>query len=183
MPYAWCDLVTGRYHSVNNKTGEHVPCDALGNSLPQFHHDVSGVASTKTRMALRLKDTALQRSLLGPAPKRPEPLADAELLRDRVATTGRFATKLPSEAALFVKQQRQRFADYPHILESMQEEEAKAKHKIDELHKNFYALQASNEVAGGKGSAAPAAAADKPAFKNLSRSEYFSFTATGVYRP
>ena len=179
MPYAWQDLVTGRYHSVNNETGEHVPCDALGNSLPQFHHNVSGVASTKSRMALRLKDTALQRSLRGAPPKRPEAL-DELLLQERVATTGRFATRAPSEAALFVQQQRQRFADYPYILDSMREDEARAKHKIDELHKNYYALQASNEV--GK-KEAPVPVAEKPAFKNLSRSLAFSFTATGVYRP
>ena len=185
-PVVWEDLSTGRFHAINNETGEKVPCDRNGRPLAQFHLNVSGTASTKERMTLRLKDTALQKSLMTPAPGRPKPYVGEKLLElkeDRVETKGRFRSKLTTEAGLFVKQQKETREAYPELERERLEEEAKAKHKIDELHKNFYALQASNEVAGGKGSAAPAAAADKPAFKNLSRSEYFSFTATGVYRP
>ena len=54
-PVVWEDLSTGKFHAVNNETGEKVPCDRDGRPLPQFHLDISGTASTKERMNLRLK--------------------------------------------------------------------------------------------------------------------------------
>ena len=37
-------MSTGKYHAVNNDTGEQVSCDANGRPIAQFHHNVSGVA-------------------------------------------------------------------------------------------------------------------------------------------
>jgi hypothetical protein len=54
-PVVWVDLASGKFHAVNNETGEEVPTDRDGRPVPQFHHNISGVASTKTRLNLRLK--------------------------------------------------------------------------------------------------------------------------------
>ena len=144
-PVVWQDACTGKYHAVNNETGDAVPCDAHGKPLPRFHSGVSGVASTKKRMGLTLKDTALYKSLQGPPPPRPPPL-DAAAREERAATAGRFGAKVPSEAALFLQQQLRDREDYPELEGERQEEEAKARFKIEELHKNFYALQASTQA-------------------------------------
>merc|ERR1711871_1040511 len=145
-PVVWEDLSTGKFHAVNNETGEKVPCDRDGRPLPQFHLRISGIASTKERMKLRLKDTALNKSLMEPEPTRPPaPRGSAlqALKEDRVETKGRFYTKLPSEAGLFLKATLQSRIDHPELEAERLEEEAKARHKIDELHKNYEALQAS----------------------------------------
>lgn len=84
---------------------------------------------------------------------------------------------MPIEAEHFLKQQKVLRAQYPEREERAQEEEARAKHKLDELHKNYYALQASTDA--GK---APKPK-EKKQPKDLSKSQYYSFTATGVYRP
>ena len=175
-PVVWEDLTTGKFHAVNNETGEKVPCDRNGRPLAQFHLDVSGTATTKERMNLRLKDTALNKSLMSEAPPRPQPLRGQKLLElkeDRVETKGRFRSKLPNEAGLFVKQQKELRIMYPEIERERLEEEAKARHKIDELHKNYEALQAS-------ASANKVTSVEKETkeIKNISRSEYYSFTAT-----
>lgn len=180
-PVVWEDLTTGKFHAVNNETGEKVPCDRDGRPLAQFHLNISGIAHTKDRMKLRLKDTALNKSLMTAAPERPESLRGSTLLalkEDRVETKGRFRSKLPTEAALFVKQQLQLREAYPELERERLEEEAKAQHKIDELHKNYEALQASasaNKVTNVE--------QQTKEVKNISRSEYYSFTATGVFRP
>lgn len=82
-----------------------------------------------------------------------------------------------AQVELFTQQQRQERARFPEREEARREEEAKARHKIEELHKNYYALQASTEA--GK---APPPPKEKKQIQ-LSRSQYYSFTATGVYRP
>ena len=51
---------------VYPETGEEVPVDRNGRPIAQFHHGISGVASTHERNSLRLKDVALQKSLLLP---------------------------------------------------------------------------------------------------------------------
>ena len=173
----WEDLNTGKFHAVNNETGESVPCDSQGRTLPQFHHGVSGVASTKKRLGLTLKDTELQKSLLGPQPTRP-PEPSAAIRAERVSTTGRFGRNTPSEAAIFLKAQRRLREDYPEIEEARLEEEAKARFKIDELHKNFYALQASTQAGG-----AVQETTTVREVKNLVKAEHLAFTSTGVYRP
>ena len=79
---------------------------------------------------------------------------------------------------MFVKQQLQLREAYPELERERLEEEAKARHKIDELHKNYEALQASasaNKVTNVE--------QQVKEIKNISRSEYYSFTATGVFRP
>ena len=54
-PVVWEDLNTGKFHAINNETGERVPCDRNGRPLPQFHNGISGIASTKQRKGLRDK--------------------------------------------------------------------------------------------------------------------------------
>lgn len=210
-PVVWEDLTTGKFHAVvralkvlsggtqsaggcavdqprcldshvqNNETGEHVPCDRSGRPLPQFHLNISGTASTSERLKLRLKDTALNKSLMSTAPARPDiprGSALAKLREERVETKGRIGIKLPSEAALFVTQQQQMRVTHPEIEAERREEEAKARHKIEELHKNYAALQASSEA----GAAATVDTGVRE-IKNISRSELYSFTSTGVFRP
>ena len=65
-PVVWEDLSSGTFHAVNNETGEHVPCDRDGRALPRFHLDVSGIASTKERMSLRLKVHSTRRRFAAP---------------------------------------------------------------------------------------------------------------------
>ena len=77
-PVVWEDLTTGKFHAVNNETGEHVECDRNGRPIAQFHHGISGVASTKERLGLRLKDVALQKSLLLPEQRRPRLARDEQ---------------------------------------------------------------------------------------------------------
>lgn len=181
-PVVWEDLSTGKFHAINNETGEKVPCDRNGRPLAQFHLDVSGTASTKERMKLRLKDTALNKSLMTPPPPRPQPLRGAALLalkEDRVETKGRFRSKQFPEAALFVKQQIQLREAYPELERERLEEEAKARGKIEELHKNYAALQAS----ATNNTTTTTVEETVREIKNISKSEYYSFTATGVFRP
>ena len=54
-PVVWEDLTTGKFHAVNNETGEKVACDRNGRPLPEFHNNISGIASTKERKTIRLK--------------------------------------------------------------------------------------------------------------------------------
>ena len=64
---------------------------------------------------------------------------DAELLalkEDRVETKGRFRSKQPMEAELFVRQQKELRKAFPELERERLEEEAKARHKIDELHEH-----------------------------------------------
>lgn len=128
------------------------------------------------------QDTALQKSLLTPEPQRPEALHDEKLFRSfkegRAETKGRFRSKLLPEAQLFLTQQRDLRLRYPEQEALRLEEEAKARHKIEELHKNYYALQASNVA----GTTAQQTTGTK-SMKNISRSTYYSFTTTGVFRP
>jgi len=180
-PIVWEDLATGKFHAINNETGEEVPTDRNGRPLPQFHLGTSGTATTQQRANLRLKDVALLKSLCGPEPKRPAALKDAALFRglreERVETRGRFRTKLAPEAALFLKSQQYMNETYPELVEEAKAEEEKARGKIEELHKNYYALQAST--------AAGVVAVQKVNFgatKPISKS-YLSFTSTGVFRP
>lgn len=51
----WQNMVDGTYYAINNDTGDRVPCDRLGKPIPQFHRNISGVASTKMRLSLNLK--------------------------------------------------------------------------------------------------------------------------------
>lgn len=181
-PVVWEDLTTGKFHAVNNETGEKVACTRDGKPLPVFHNGVSGIASTKERSKIRLKDTALNKSLLGPEPTRPKNPRGAELaaLKDeRVETKGRFYTKLPSEAKIFLKQQLEMRVLYPELEAERLEEEAKARHKIEELHKNYEALQASASANNN----ALVVEKEKKEIKNISKSEFLSFTSTGVFRP
>jgi hypothetical protein len=180
-PVVWEDLNTGKFHAINNETGEKVPCDRDGRPMAQFHLDISGIATTKARLGLRLKDTALQKSLLGPEPNRPSPPRGGKLLslkEERVETRGRFRSKLPPEAGLFVKQQLERRVAYPEEEAERLEEEARARHKIEELHKNYAALQASASAG-----VVNTKAETKREIKNISKSEFLSFTSTGVFRP
>ena len=51
-PVVWEDLNTGKFHAINNETGEKVPCDRDGRPMAQFHLDISGIATTKARLGL-----------------------------------------------------------------------------------------------------------------------------------
>ena len=84
---------------------------------------------------------------------------------------------MDSQVELFTAQQRAERARFPEREEARREEEAKARHKIEELHKNYYALQASTEA--GK---LPAPKKERKQVQ-LSKSQHYSFTATGVFRP
>jgi hypothetical protein len=187
-PVVWEDLTTGRFHAINNETGEKVPCDRDGRPMAQFHLDISGTASTKERMKLRLKDTALTKSLQTAAPVRPElPRGEGlqKLKEDRVETKGRFRSKCPSEPALFLTQQLLQRELHPEIERERLEEEARARHKIEELHKNYEALQASASAGNTSNAPSKGQETSKRDVKSMSisRSEYYSFTATGVFRP
>ena len=130
---------------------------------------------------MRLKDTALNKSLLSEEPLRPEPPRGAALQalkEERTETKNRFYTKLPSEAGLFLKHTLQMRIQHPEIEAERLEEEAKARHKIDELHKNYEALQAS--ASANKTTKVEEKVRE---VKNISRSELYSFTKTGVFRP
>ena len=179
-PVVWEDLTTGKFHAVNNETGEEVPVDRNGRPIAQFHHGISGIASTHERNSLRLKDVALQKSLLLPEGRRPKLKKEDKITirEERVETVGRFGSKTPVEAELFLRQQVTMKQLYPELEAQRQEEEAKARYKIEELHKNYYALQASNEA--GKGG--PVVKKERD-IKGVSRSQQYSFTSTGVFRP
>ena len=101
------------------------------------------------------------------------------LKEDRVETKGRFYSKLPSESKLFLTQQLQMRITHPELEAERLEEEAKARHKIDELHKNYEALQASASANNN----ALVVEKEKKVIKNISKSEFLSFTSTGVFRP
>jgi len=180
-PVVWEDLTTGKFHAINNKTGERIEVDRDGRPIAEFHLNVSGVASTKQRSSLRLKDVELQRSLIGPEPARPAALKDQNLFRtlreDRVETRDRFRTKIAPEAKLFLQSQRYMNATYPEIVEKAKALDDKDRAKIEEMHKNYAALQAS--TAAG---VAPVAKVNIGATKPISKS-YLSFTSTGVFRP
>ena len=67
--------------------------------------------------------------------------------RERASTTGRFGAKTSGEIDLYEADKRSRLIKYPEIEEARLEEVEKAKFKIDELHKNYYALQSSQKAA------------------------------------
>jgi hypothetical protein len=177
----WEDLTTGKYHAINNDTGEVVPVDRDGRPIAQFYLGISGCASTQERTKMRLKDVALLQSLCTAEPPRPAGLKDAALLRsmreDRVETRGRFRVKPTPEPLLFLRYQKYFNETYPEVVAAAKAEDDKARRSIEEMHKNYYALQAST--------AAGVAAVQKVnvgATKPISKS-YLCFTATGVFRP
>ena len=100
------------------------------------------------------------------------------LKEERVGTKGRFYTQQPSDAKIFLKQQLEMRERYPELEAERLEEEAKARHKIEELHKNYEALQASASANKNV-----VVVETKKDIKNISRSELYSFTSTGVFRP
>ena len=59
------------------------------------------------------------------------------------------------------------------------EEVEKAKFKIDELHKNYYALQSSQKAA----EAGPAKEVEQKKEMRLNRSKQHAYAFTGLYRP
>ena len=91
---------------------------------------------------------AWEKSLEQPAKPRPPPI-DPSLRKERASTTGRFGAKTSGEIDLYEADKRSRLIKYPEIEDARLEEVEKAKFKIDELHKNYYALQSSQKAAGG----------------------------------
>ena len=63
--------------------------------------------------------------------------------------------------------------------EARLEEVEKAKFKIDELHKNYYALQSSQKAA----EAGPAKEVEQKKEMRLNRSKQHAYAFTGLYRP
>ena len=110
-----------------------------------------------------------------PPPARPPPLDD-HLKRERVSTTNRFGGKISSEIDLYLREKQRQHAQFPEREEARAEEEAKARHKIEELHKNYYALMASSDAGVQK------PPKKQPEF-SLMKSEWYAFTQTGLYRP
>ena len=55
QPVIWENQVVGRFHVVNNETGDHIACDPFGKPTPPFHPGITGVADTKERLSLQLK--------------------------------------------------------------------------------------------------------------------------------
>ena len=58
-------------------------------------------------------------------------------------------------------------------------EVAKARHKIEETHKNYYALQSSQKAA----EAGPAKEVEQKKEMRLNRSKQHAYAFTGLYRP
>lgn len=160
---------------VNNETGDHIPCTATGKPILPFHPGITGVASTKKRMGLKLKEKIHEQSLTKPAPPRPAPLEDEQKL-ERLSTKGHFNTKPPAEVEQFLHQSAQLREQFPERELAKLEEEAKFRYKVDELHKNYYALQASERAGIQKKEV------KKPNLQ-LPKGQHYSFTYTGFYRP
>ena len=59
----WEDLSTGKFHAVNNETGEKVPCDRDGRPLAQFHLNIS-VPLRQGAHEAKPEGPALNKSLL-----------------------------------------------------------------------------------------------------------------------
>ena len=163
-------------HIVNNETGDHIPCDAFGKAIPPFHPGITGVADTKERLSLELKDVAWDKTLQKEAPPRPGPLPN-HLLRERVSTTNRFGGSSAGEIDLYLREKQRLLLQFPEREEARAEEEAKARHKVEELHKNYYALMASSDI--NQKPPQP----KKPKEFSLMKSEWYAFTSTGTYRP
>ena len=83
QPVIWENQTVGSYHVVNNENGDHIACDAFGKPIPPFHPGVTGVASTKERLSLELKDTVWEKTLQKKAPPRP-PVLEPHLLQERL---------------------------------------------------------------------------------------------------
>jgi hypothetical protein len=178
QPTVWEDQITSKFHIVDNETGARIPCDRSGTKLlPKFIPGLSGVATTSDRMA-RLAEVGHMKMPAAASGDRPGPL-DAELRQQRAVTKGRFGTKHQSEIDLFLHEQRVRREQFPEIEAKAREEEAVARAKIDELHKNYLALAASTKA----GNVAKVKEQIDPKTLPMSRSEMWAFTATGGFRP
>ena len=179
-PVIWEDQVTNKFHVVNNTNGEKVPCNQFGLPLLPFRPGISGEATTKERLRATRTTGAMawEKSLEQPAKPRPPPI-DPSLRKERASTTGRFGAKTSGEIDLYEADKRSRLIKYPEIEEARLEEVEKAKVKIDELHKNYYALQSSQKAA----EAGPAKEVEQKKEMRLNRSKQHAYAFTGLYRP
>ena len=126
------------------------------------------------------QETKWEKTLQKKAPPRPPPL-EPHLLHERVSTTGRFGGKTTSEVDMYNKEKRRQLLQFPEREAVRVEEDARARHKIEEMHKNYYALLASSDV-GSSGD--PLKQPKKPGDDmSLMRNEWYAFTSTGMYRP
>ena len=184
-PVVWEDMCTGKCHFVNNATGERIACDRSGKPLPRFLHGVSGVATTKVRLARaaevqKAADARVRAATVAPVrSSAKQTAAPSPDQTERVVTKGRFGTKLPKEYELNLREQQIRNSRFPELVALREEEEAIAREKIAELHTNYIALAASSNVNAGK----KTAEGGSTKRHSLSRSEQWAFTNTGVYRP
>jgi len=169
-------LTTGKYHTVSN-SGKHIHCTADGTPIRPYKQGVSGVAKTSVRVAHEQKIAAHEASLADAAQGVRPPPVDPALLQERVQTKGRFGAKTPTEIDLFLTEQARNRLMFPEREAAAREEEAQAKHKIDELHKNFAALAASSDINATH-------TKDISATKNLAKTcGLGAFTLTGTFRP
>eukprot|EP00962_Isochrysis_galbana_P014139 scaffold4029_cov117-Isochrysis_galbana.AAC.3 len=182
-PYVWNDLNTGKFHMINNVTGEKVQCTPDGVPLRKFIPGVSGVVRTKERAKLVAKDTSWSSFIhdfsLAP-PARPAPFSDEEARSERTATKGRFGVKQKTEPDLFLREMARQRIMYPERVVLAEAAEAAARQKLEEAHKNHAALAASTDPMK-MAEAAREKLANKREFK--CGSDPTRFTSNMIYRP
>jgi hypothetical protein len=122
------------------------------------------------------QDVVWEKTLEKKAPPRPPPL-EPHYIAERAETKGRFGGKITSEIDLYLKEKQRQHLQFPEREVARAKEEAAARHKIEELHKNYYALMASSDVGVQKEVKKPGES------MNLMRNEWYAFTNTGMYRP
>ena len=144
--YLWEDMVLGRKHIVNNRNGDHVMADRLGSHLPVCRVGVSGMASSSAR-PVQSKAELLNRSLIGPEPKRPGRLAD-DIADERVSTMGRYRIRPVSESELWLIEARIQRKLFPERFEAERLADLKFRKKVEEAHKNYGALEVSARARG-----------------------------------
>ena len=173
----WEDQVTNKFHVVNNTNGEKVPCNQFGLPLLPFRPGISGERRQRSGCTRPRDGDGVGEVLEQPA--KPQRADRPSLRKERASTTGRFGAKTSGEIDLYEADKRSRLIKYPEIEEARLEEVEKAKFKIDELHKNYYALQSSQKAA----EAGPAKEVEQKKEMRLNRSKQHAYAFTGLYRP
>lgn len=168
---------------INNVTGEKVQCTADGEPLRKFIPGISGVVTAKERARLVAKDASwnsfIDQFTRAPPP-RPPVFDDEAARRERTATKGRFGIQQKTEPQLFLREMARQRIMYPERVSIAQAEEAAARRKLEETHKNYAALAASTDPVK-----AAEAAREKLANKKVYKcgSDPTRFTSNMIYRP
>jgi hypothetical protein len=182
-PYVWTDFNTGKFHMINNVTGEKVQCTPDGEPLRKFIPGITGVVSTKERARLVAKDSSWSsfiQTFSAAPPAQPPPFSDEEARRERTATKGRFNVQQKTEPELFLRELARQRIMYPERIVMAEAAEAAARQKVEETHKNHAALAASTD---------PVKAAEAAREKLTNKREFkcgsdpTRFTSNMIYRP